>query len=95
MLNIFKISIFTAADSSSDISQSVDEVWPLVSQFLNFSLRLAFNPVVSLATPPLRILPPEEEILHHATTEQEQGFITQYNSVAGLETWRIFRSIDV
>src|SRR5271170_3461918 len=68
-LSISKISIFTPEifharssppGSNSDISQSVDEVWPLVSQLLNLSLRLAFDPVVSLAAPPLCILPSEE-----------------------------------
>jgi hypothetical protein len=83
------------ADSCNFFSQRVDEVRPFVTQLVNLVLRLTFNPVVSFATSSLRILAPEQDILLHAATEQEHGFIAKDRPMARLETWSILGSVDI
>jgi len=76
-------------------SQRVDEVRSLVAQLFNLRFGLACNPAISLAPPPFRVLPAEEQMLNDAATQQEERFVCQDDPMAGFVSRRIFLSIDI
>ena len=77
------------------LSQSVQEIGPLIAKLVNLLPRLTFNPVVALASSALRILATEEKVLQNTASEQEHSFVSQHDGVARLESRLVLGAVDI
>ena len=73
----------------------IDEIRPLITKLVDLVLGLPLNPIVSLASPSLRILPLQQYILKNAAAQKECCLVTEDGCVAGLVPRLIVRTVYV
>lgn len=76
-------------------SQRVNEIRSFITQQLDLVLVQALDPVVAFAASALAVLTPQQEVLHHGSTKEEQYQVAEYYSVTGVVFWLVMIAVDV
>lgn len=83
------------ASICTDSLQGIKEIRPPIAQEFNFGFALPLDPIVSLASQPLRVLTPEQRLRDDAPAQQPKHQVRQHDAVSREETRGLLGKVDV